>query len=107
MMQRDSEIVVVCAPQLLEQKLSLTTRVHEDQRGLVRLDERVDFTERMARRVAGPGQVLGRVEHRDIGLRTGLRHDEIGKRPAPRRLRDQEAAQIVRLGNGRGETDRR
>ena len=56
-MQRDGEVVVVHAPQLLEQEFGLAAGVDEDQRGLVRLDQRVDFAERVARRVAGPRQM--------------------------------------------------
>ena len=106
-MERNRKVVVVNAPQLLEQKFRLAARVHEDQRGLVRLDEPVDFTERVTRRVAGPGQVLLGVEHRDIRLRPGLRDHEIRTRLALRRLWHQKTAQAVRFGNRRGEPDRR
>ena len=64
-MQRDGEIVVVHAPQLLENDFRLAARVDEHQRGLVRLDQRVDFAERVARRMPGPGQMLLGVEHGD------------------------------------------
>ena len=62
-MQRDREIVVVDAPQFLEQVFRLAAGVDEHQRGLVALDQRVDFIERVARRMAGPGQMLVGVEH--------------------------------------------
>ena len=64
-MQRDGEIVVVGAPQFLEQEFGLAAGVDEHQRGLVRLDQFVDFAERVARRMAGPGQVFFGVEHGD------------------------------------------
>ena len=78
-MQRDREIVVVHAPELLEDQLGLAARVDEDQRHLVALDQRVDLAERMARRVAGPGQPLGGVEHGDVGRGAGFGEHEIGR----------------------------
>ena len=65
-MQRDGEIVVVDAPELLKDALGLAAGIDEDERGPMRLDELVDFAERMARRMAGPGQPLARVEHGDV-----------------------------------------
>jgi hypothetical protein len=106
-MQRNRKVVVVHAPQLLEQKFRLAARVHEDQRGLVRLDEPVDFTERVTRRVAGPGQVLLGVEHRDIRLRTACAITRSARSLALRRLWHQKTAQVVGLGNRRGQSDRR
>ena len=61
-------------PQLLEDALRLAAGVDEDQRGLVRLISVVDLAERMARRMPGPRQLLGGIEHGDVGLR---------RRPAP------------------------
>ena len=90
-MQGDGEIVVVDAPQFLEHEFGLAARVDEDQRGLVALDQIVDFAERMPRRMAGPGQMLLGVEHGDLRLRAGLRHDDIGARRRRRRLRHQKA----------------
>ena len=81
-MQRDREIVVVHPPELLEDHLGLAARVDEDQRHLVALDQRVDLAERMARGVAGPGQPLGGVEHRDVGRGARLREHEVGARVA-------------------------
>ena len=57
-MQRDGETIVVHAPEILEQHFGLAAGVDEDQRGLVALDELVDFAERMPRGMAGPGQPL-------------------------------------------------
>ena len=105
-MQRDRQIVVVHPPQLLEDHLGLAARVDEDQRHLVALDQRVDFAERMARGVAGPGQPLGGVEHGDVGRGAGFREHEIGAAVAAG-LRHQIAAQVVRLGDGRREADGR
>ena len=106
-MQRDGEIVVVDAPQLLEQELGLAARVDEDQRGLVPLDQIVDLAERVARRMARPGQMFLRVEHGDQRLRAGLRHDDIGARRPRRRLRHQKAGEIVGLGHRRRQADGR
>ena len=103
-MQRDRQIVVVHPPELLEDQLGLAARVHEDERHRVALDQAVDFAERMARRMAGPGQLLGRVEHGDVGRGAGFGEHEIGQRRAAL-LRHQIAAQIVRLGDGRREAD--
>ena len=57
-MQRDGKAIVVHAPEILEQHLGLAAGVDEHQRGLVALDQIVDFAERMARGMAGPGQAL-------------------------------------------------
>ena len=81
-MQRDGEVVVVDAPQLLEEEFGLAAGVDEDQRGLVRLDQRVDFAERVARRMAGPGQMLVGVEHGDAAA--GRRLAPPPDRRAPR-----------------------
>ncbi len=104
-MQRDGEIVVVRPPQLLENEFRLAAGVDEHQRGLVRLDQCVDFAQRMQRRMAGPGQMLRGVEHGDVGLRARLRHHQIGARRAARRLRHQKSAEIVRLGYRRRQPD--
>ena len=98
-MQRDRQIVVVHPPQLLEDQLGLAARVDEDQRHFVPLDQRVDFAQRMARGVAGPGQPFGGVEHRDVGRRTRFGEHEVGAFIAAA-LRHQIAAQVVRLGDG-------
>ena len=105
-MQRDGEIVVVDAPQFLEQEFGLAAGIDEDKRGLVALDQVVDFAERVARRMPSPGQMLGRIEHGHLRLRAGLRDNQIGVRLPLRRLRHQEAAEIVGLGHGRGKADR-
>ena len=44
-------------PQLLEHEFGLAAGVDENERRLVALDEIVDFIERVARRMAGPGQL--------------------------------------------------
>ena len=59
-MQRDRQIVVVDAPEFLEQQLGLAAGVDEEQRGLVALDRVVDVRHGVARRMAGPGHVLAR-----------------------------------------------
>ena len=60
--------------------LGLAARVDEDQRRLVPLDQLVDFAERVARRMPGPGQPLGGVEHGDVGRGAGFGDHEIGQR---------------------------
>jgi hypothetical protein len=47
-MERDRQVGVVLAPQLVEQHLGLRARIDEDEREAVRLDRRVDFGERIA-----------------------------------------------------------
>ena len=79
-MERDRQAIVVDAPQLLEDPLGLAAGVDEDQRGAVTLDELVDLAERMLRRVSGPGQPLGGVEHGDVRRGAALRHHQIGQR---------------------------
>ncbi len=85
--QGDGEIVVVHPPQFLEHEFGLAAGIDEDQRGLVALDEIVDFAERVARRMSGPGQMRRGIEHGDLRLRAGLRHHQIGARLAGQRLR--------------------
>ena len=99
-MQRDREVVVVHAPQLVEDHLGLAARVDEHERGAVLADQAVDVGEGVARRMAGPGQVLARLQHGHVRRGAGLRDDEVGAarcrpaaaapgsgraRPAPRR----------------------
>ena len=79
-MQRDREIVVVDVPEVLENALGLAARIDEDERGLVRLDQVVDFAERVARRMAGPRQALAGVEHGDVRRGAAFADDEIGAR---------------------------
>ncbi len=79
-MQRDREIVVVDVPEILKNAFGLAARIDEDQRGAVRLDELIHFAKRVARRMAGPGQPLARIEHRHIGRGAAFGDDEIGAR---------------------------
>jgi hypothetical protein len=85
MMQRDGEIVVVEMPKLLKDALGLTAGVDENERGAVRLDQPVDFVERVARRMTGPGQPLAGVEHGDTRRSAGFGDDQIGARRRSRR----------------------
>ena len=104
-MQRDGEAVVVDAPQLLEDAFGLAAGVDEDERGLVALDQAVDFVDRVMRRMPGPRQPLGGVEHAHVGRGAGVREHEIGERGAARALRHQIAAQVVGLGHRRRQAD--
>ncbi len=107
-MQRDREIVVVDAPELLEDRLGLAAGVDEHQRGLVLLDEAVDFADGVPRRMPGPRQPLGGVEHGDVRRRAVVGDHEIGEHGVWRalRLRHQIAAQIVGLRDRRRQADR-
>ena len=51
---RDREIVVIRLPELLEDRLRLAARIDEHKRRFVALDQLIDFTERMTRRMASP-----------------------------------------------------
>ncbi len=105
-MERDGEAVIIDAPQLLEQHLRLAAGVDEHQRGAVLLDQLVHFAQRMACRMPRPGQALGGIEHGHGRRRAAFRDDEIGGRHAAGRLGHEIAAQVGRLGDGRGEADR-
>ena len=105
-MQRDRERVVVHAPEVLEQHLGLAARVDEHQRGLVVLDQLVDFAERVPRGVAGPGQALARIQHFHDRRGRAAGDDDVGGRLFSMRLRHQEARQLFRLGDGRRQSDR-
>ncbi len=54
--------------------------------------------------MAGPGQMLGSVEHAHTWLRASLRNDQIGERRTTRRLRHQIAAQIIGRGDSGGQS---
>ena len=77
-MQSDRQRIIVHAPKLLEQHLGLAARVDEHERGLVGLDQLIDFTQRMARGVAGPGQPFLRIQHFDDRRRGAASDDDIG-----------------------------
>ena len=77
-MQRDRKPVVVDAPQRVEDHLGLAAGVDEHERGLVPPDQLVDRREGVARGVAGPGQVLARLQHRDVRLGAARGDDQIG-----------------------------
>ena len=68
-MQRDRQIGVVVAPQLMEQHLGLRARIDEDQRHAMRLDRRVDLRQRIARRMPRPGQLGVRAQDGNVGAR--------------------------------------
>ena len=92
-MQRDGETIVVHAPEILKQHLGLAAGVDEDQRGLVALDQVIDFAERMARGMTGPRQPLARIEHfDDRGRSTAGQHD-IGSVACTGALRHQKPRQ--------------
>ena len=57
-MQRDGEIVFVDVPELLKHAFGLAAGVDEYERGAMRLDQPVDFVERVPRRMPGPRQPL-------------------------------------------------
>ena len=105
-MQRDRQIVVVDAPQLLEQHLGLAAGIDEHQRDGVPVDQLIDLAERVPRRMPGPGQPLAAVEHVHDRLRRAARHHDIGSLFAltacgrgRTKLRHQKARQLLRLGH--------
>ncbi len=104
MMQRDGKVVVVDVPERVKDHLGLAARVDEDQRHLVLLDQLVDLRKRVARRMAGPGQILAGLQHGDVRLGAAVGHDEIGMARAMLRLRHQEPAEVVGLGHCGRET---
>src|SRR5579875_1621422 len=65
-------------------------------------DQRINLGERVARHVAGPGQLLGRVEDREIGWRTRWRGDELGGAWT----RNEPAAQFVGIADRGRKTGR-
>ena len=103
-MQGDGEIVVVDVPKILKNTFGLAARVDKDQRGAMRLDERINLAQRIARRMTGPRHAFARVEHGDIGRCAGFGDDEVGERGAAA-LRHHETAQVVGLGHGRRQPD--
>ena len=64
----------------------------------------IKLAERVARGMAGPGQPLVAVEHRDIRRGAALGKNQIGARRAVA-LRHHETAKIVGLGDGRRQAD--
>ena len=105
MMERDRERIVVDAPEILKQALRLAAGVDEQQRGLVALEQAVNFVKRMTRAMTGPGQMLFGVEHRDVRLRAACGDDEIGLCLAIHRLRHKETAQVLRLSDSGRQTN--
>ena len=72
---------------------------------LLRLDQFVDFRERVAGRVAGPGQALARVQHLDDGRGGAAGDDDVGGFAVAVALRHQETRQRFRLRHGRRQPD--
>ena len=96
-MQRNRQPIVVHAPQILEQHLGLAAGVDEHQRGLVALDQVVDFAERVARGMAGPRQSLACVKHLDDRRRGAAGDDDVGGFACTVPLRHQKPHQRFRL----------
>ena len=104
--QRDREIVVVVAPQRLEQHLGLGARVDEHERHAVGLDRLVDLGQRIAGRMSGPRQLGFGLEDRHVGLEPGADLDDLGEpRTALALVRHQERRQLRRPRHGRGQPD--
>ena len=78
-MERDRQVSVVVAPQLVKQHLGLRARIDEDQRHAVGVDRPIDFGQRVARRVPGPGQLGIRLENSDVGPGPLARHHDLGQ----------------------------
>ena len=93
--------VLVDVPERVEDHLGLAAGVDENQRHLVLLDQLVDLRKRMARRMAGPGQVFAGLQHGDVRLGAAVGDHEIGAARAAFRLRHQVAAEVLGLGDRR------
>ena len=103
-MERDWQIVVVVAPQLVEQHLGLRARVDEDERHAVGLDRLVDLRQRIARRVSGPGQLGIGSEDGDIGACPLSRHHDLGQpRGGLALMRHEKGRKLVRPRHRRGQ----
>ena len=106
-MQRDRQVVVVDAPELLEQQLGLAARVDEEQRRPVLPDRLVDLA---AWRSAPYGRPRARAPRNSRIEMSGLAPpddgDQLGHVAAAGFCADQPAAQLVRLGDGRRQADR-
>ena len=72
---------------------------------LFALDQLVDFVERMARGVAGPGQPLARVQHLHDRRRGAAGHDDVGGGALALAAAAPGNARALRLGDGRGQAD--
>ncbi len=65
-MQGDRQFVFVDPPEFSEGEFSKRTRIDEDETHMRGFDEAVNLGDRVACRMAGPGQVFGRIEDRNI-----------------------------------------
>jgi len=106
MMQRDRQPVIVHPPQVLKQHFSLAAGVDEDERGLVALDEIVDFAERVARGMPGPGQPLPRIEHFNDRRGGAAGHHDVGRSAFAARLGHQKPRELLGFGHRRRQSDR-
>src|SRR5690606_20677415 len=103
MVDADGEILVVLAPQFLEDELGEAARVAEDQSEAGLREEVDDLTGGIFAAVAGPGDAVLRRQDRQIGWSAGLALDQ---RHIPRTAAGREPVAIgVRIGHGGGETD--
>ncbi len=72
-MQGDRQFVFVDPPEFSEGEFSKRTRIDEDETHMRGFDEAVNLGDRVACRMAGPGQVFGRIEDRNIRRGAGRR----------------------------------
>src|SRR5690554_7194105 len=66
-MQADGQPLLVQAPELLKDELSLSAGIHEDQRCARTTESFIDVRQSIERHVAGPGQ--GLLARQDLDLR--------------------------------------
>ncbi len=78
-MERDRKVIVVVAPQLMEQHLGLRARIDEDEREPMRLDRLVDLGERIAGRMPGPGKLGVRLKNGNVRPRSLAPDHDLGK----------------------------
>ena len=99
-MQRDRQVVVVDAPQLLEQQLGLAARVDEHQRQAVRLDGGEDLGQRRSASCGRPTAAAASVSSMRMSGRAppsavdqvGELHDAVARAAAPGRPAARSAA---------------
>ena len=107
-MERDRQVSVVVAPQLVKQHLGLRARIDEDQRHAVGVDRPIDFGQRVARRVPGPGQLGIRLENSDVGPGPLARHHDLGQsRGLLTSMRHQKGGKLERPCHRGRQADRR
>ena len=105
MMQRDGEIVVIHAPQILKRALGLRARVDEDERGAAGADRIHHFGHGVTREMTGPRHMRIRRQNGNLRLRGTFGLHQYRQRLANFRLRHEKALQRRGIGDRRGKSD--